>query len=117
MKKTVGFIFAAMMIVLGFSTDSFAQRKYHTVNKRQAHQDQRIRQGIKSGELTASEVYRLNRQQYRIANTEARFRRSGSSLSWRERYILDQAQDRASRSIYRQKHDRQNYPISRKRKL
>lgn len=116
MKKTIGFIFALAVFTFGLATtESFAQKRYHTVNKRQAHQDKRIRQGIRSGQLTSREVYRLQRQQGRIANMESRYRRSGGGLSWRERYIINQRQSRASRNIYRQKHDRQKYPRSTRR--
>lgn len=110
MKKLVGLGFASLLLVLALAADSFAQRRYQTVNKRQINQQGRIYNGINSGELTRREAYRLQRQQYNINRTEQRFRRSGSGLSWRERYILDNRQDRASRNIYRQKHDRQDRP-------
>lgn len=111
MKKLHGLGFAALLLVLGLSADSFAQNgKYHTINKRQRNQQGRIYNGINSGELTRREAYRLEQQQYRINRTEQRFRNSGDKLTWRERYILDQRQDRASRNIYRQKHDRQDRP-------
>lgn len=111
MKKLIGLGFACALLILGLSADSFAQNgRYRTVNKRQRYQQGRIYNGINSGELTRREAYRLEKQQYRINRTEQRFRNSGSGLSWRERYILDQRQDRASRRIYRQKHDRQDRP-------
>ena len=111
MKKLLGLGFACALLVLGLTADSFAQNgRYHTVNKRQRTQQNRIYSGISSGELNRRESYRLERQQYRINRTEQRFRNSGDKLTWRERYILDQRQDRASRNIYRQKHDRQDRP-------
>lgn len=111
MKKLLGLSFAAFLLVLGLSADSFAQnRKYHTVNERQHRQQGRIYNGINSGELTRREAYKLEKNQYRINRTEQRFRKSGDGLSWRERYILDQRQDKASRNIYRQKHDKQDRP-------
>lgn len=111
MKKLVSLGFASLFLILGLTADSFAQNgRYHTGNKRQRNQQGRIYNGINSGELTRREAYRLERQQYRINRTEQRFRNSGSGLSWRERYILDQRQDRASRNIYRQKHDKQDRP-------
>lgn len=111
MKKLLGLGFASLLLVLGLAADSFAQNgKYQTINKRQRNQQNRIYNGINSGELTRREAYRLQRNQYQINRMEQRFRRSGNGLSWRERYILDNRQDRASRNIYRQKHDRQDRP-------
>jgi hypothetical protein len=112
MKKILGLSFAAFLLVLGLSADSFAQnnRGYRGVNQRQRTQQGRIYNGVNSGELTRREAYRLEKQQYRVNRTEQRFRNSGDRLSLRERLILDQRQDRANRNIYRQKHDRQDRP-------
>ena len=78
------------------------------INKRQAHQQRRIYQGIVSGALTPSEARRLEAQEARIAAREARARRSGDGLTQRERRVLERELSRESRSIYRQKHDRQH---------
>jgi hypothetical protein len=77
------------------------------INQRQAHQQQRIRNGVASGQLTARETYRLERQEGRIARYEARSRADGGGLSARERARIEHMQDRESRRIYRQRHDRQ----------
>ena len=78
------------------------------VNQRQHRQERRIYQGVRSGELTFRETTRLQRQEARIAREEARYRRSGDGLSRRERLDLQRDLNRASRNIYRQKHDRQD---------
>ena len=75
-----------------------------TVNQRQYQQLQRIVQGIKSGELTAPEAYRLTKQQASIAVMERRFKSDGH-LSANERFTLRQRQHRASAAIYRGKHN------------
>lgn len=108
MKKLLGLSFATLLLVLGLAADSFAQNR--SINERQRRQQSRIYNGVNSGELTRREAYRLQRNQYRLNRTEQRFRRTGGRLTWRERYILDNRQDRASRRIYRQKHDRQDRP-------
>jgi hypothetical protein len=77
------------------------------INQRQAHQQQRIAHGVASGQLNARETYRLERQEGRIAAYEARSRADGGGLSWRERARIEHMQDRESRRIYRQRHDRQ----------
>jgi hypothetical protein len=92
--------------LLGLATMAAAPAEAR-INQRQGHQQQRIYQGIRGGELTPRETYRLARQQAHIARYERRSRRDGGGLSWRERYRVERMQDRASRNIYRQKHDRQ----------
>ena len=77
------------------------------IDKRQGNQQQRIGKGVANGSLTARETYRLERQQAGIARLEARSRSDGNGLNLRERPRIEQRQDRASRNIYRQKHDRQ----------
>jgi hypothetical protein len=75
------------------------------VNQRQRQERQRIHQGVRSGELTRGETRALARQQARLAVEEARYRRTGGGLSRRERADLQRDHNRASRNIYRQKHD------------
>ena len=77
------------------------------INQRQAHQQQRIARGVASGQLNARETYRLERQEARIANYEARSRADGGGLSARERARIEHMQDRESRRIHRQRHDGQ----------
>ena len=115
MKKIIGLIFASLLIVVGFSTDSSAQTYRGRINNRESRQQRRIYQGARNGSLTPRETYRLERQQAQLRRTEARYRRSGGGLSWRERYKLERREDRTSRSIYRQKHDKQLYGYPRKR--
>ena len=78
MKKIIGLIFAAVLILAGFSAESFAQR---SINNRERRQQQRIYNGARTGRLTSRETYRLERRQYQIRRTEARFRRSGGRFS------------------------------------
>ncbi|HEV8157982.1 MAG: hypothetical protein H0W77_00930 [Acidobacteria bacterium] len=65
---------------------------------------------MKSGELTAKETHRLTREQHQIRRMETRFRHLGDGLSNRERYRLQRELNQSSRHIYKQKHDRQDYP-------
>lgn len=102
-------VFALSLVM---SIDAAAQRKFN-INERQQNQNQRIRQGVGSGELTARETGRLAREQVQIRRMEARFRASGDGLSNRERVRLQRELNQSSRHIYRQKHDQQDYPIRR----
>ena len=97
-------LFAGALI--GLATVAAAAPAEARINQRQGHQQQRIANGIASGQLTAREAYRLERQQAHIARYEARSRADGPGLTGRERYRLERMQDRASRNIHRQRHDR-----------
>ena len=78
------------------------------INRRQARQQARIYQGVKSGSLTLRETERLESQEARLAALEAKDRRSGGGLSSREHAQLERDLNRESRNIYKQKHDGQN---------
>ena len=79
------------------------------VNQRQHNQQERIHQGVKSGELTRGEARRLEGEQRHIGREERAYKADGQ-LTRAERADLRHDQDRASRDIYRQKHDAQHRP-------
>lgn len=95
----------AFMIVI-FPATGLAQD--HGINDRQRDQQQRIRQGIRSGELTRREARRLELEQAKIYRNEARARRSGGEFTARERFRIQRELNHSSRDIRRQKHDRQD---------
>ena len=77
------------------------------LDKREANQQQRIEQGVKSGELTKPEAKRLERSERRLERHEDRAEADGV-VTARERARLHNEADRTSARIYRQKHDRQD---------
>jgi hypothetical protein len=79
------------------------------VDARQANQEQRIDQGIASGQLTKPEARRLEAEQNAIDRVEDRAKADGS-VSAKERHRLHKMQNHSSRDIRRQKHDRQVAP-------
>jgi opacity protein-like surface antigen len=84
----------------------FAQAETPVIDQRQANQDQRIDQGIESGQLSEREAKRLNRQQEHVNKMEDRAMSDGV-MTKRERARIGAAQNRASHNIAREKHDRQ----------
>lgn len=100
----------AAIAMFSFATSAHADnyRWNHGVNSRQARQQSRIRDGVKDGELTNKEAYRLEKRQAQLANQEARLRASGNGLSPYERAKLEREQNRLSKSIHNQKHDGQD---------
>jgi hypothetical protein len=114
MRKSLVVIFASFFIICGLSIVSFAQNGNHNrggnINQRQQNQQQRIRQGVQSGELTRREAGRLEKEEQRIRRQEKRMRESGDGLSARERARLEHDLNRESRRIHNQKHDNQDRP-------
>ena len=106
MKKIIGLLFAALLMVGGFSMQASAQTN---VNQRQRNQQRRIYRGLRSGQLNGREAARLERAERNTNRMERRYRRSGGGLSYRERVRLQNRLNRNSSRIYRQKHDRQHY--------
>lgn len=97
----------SLTLVFGLASVSLAGNTHDpVVKKRMHHQQMRIRQGIHSGSLTPREVLMLERQQARIRCEERLFKADGV-LTKRERAKLHHDLNRASRNIYRQKHDPQ----------
>lgn len=98
--KTMTVIFVATILALTWCSSAWADRS----NIRDHRQTQRIRQGVRSGEITRPEVRRLKMEQRRIDSAYHRASADGH-LNWRERQRLDKMQDRAGRHIYRAKHN------------
>jgi ABC-type uncharacterized transport system YnjBCD ATPase subunit len=78
-----------------------------SINRIEHREQVRIRQGIRSGELTRPEARRLEAEQARI-RVDERFARADGTLRPRERTRLNNELRHAGRDIYRQKHDGQD---------
>ena len=76
------------------------------VGQRQRNQQQRIAQGIKSGQLTAGETAKLENQQKGI-NQQVKADRSanGGKLTTGEKKQVNKEQNAASKNIYNKKHN------------
>ncbi len=103
MKKLLLAVSAMTLMMSGIV---FAQAETPVIDQRQINQDQRIDQGIASGQLNEREANRLNKQQGRIGKMEDRAMSDGV-MTKSERARIGAAQNRASRHVARQKHDRQ----------
>ena len=101
MKKiSVAATLVLVMVSFVWIDAAFAGR----VKNRQVKQQKRIHQGIRSGELTKGEVIRLEKQQKHIQKSKRRAWSDGK-LTPKERIRLEHKQDRASRRIYKAKHN------------
>lgn len=92
-----------MLLTAALTLPLFAQ-----VEKRKDHQQDRIAQGIQSGELTPKEAARIERKQAAL-NHEIHQDRvaNGGTLTPAEKVQVNAQQNALSKSIYHQKHDAQ----------
>jgi uncharacterized protein YdeI (BOF family) len=108
MKRFMNWFVMAALIAVIIPAAGLAQGRRNGVNERQRNQQQRIRQGVRSGELTGVEAARLQRRESQIRLNEARARRSGGEFTPEERARIQGQLDRSSQRIYQQKHDAQD---------
>lgn len=83
-----------------------AQTATPRVDQRQVNQDQRIQQGVKSGELTSKEAAKLQAGQSKVQAQETKAKADGN-VTGKERARLAKSQNKQSREIAKQKHDKQ----------
>jgi len=103
MKKSIVLMLSAFILATAAtvrSSEANAARR----DVRQARQHARIHQGVQSDELTRGEAHRVRKNQRRINRLENRAENDGV-VTATEKARLENAQDRASRQIYRLKHN------------
>jgi uncharacterized membrane protein YebE (DUF533 family) len=76
------------------------------IDRRQYNQEQRIRDGVRSGEITRRESYQLETEQARIRELERRAKADGR-VDRNERAQIRNAQNAASQHIAQESHDGQ----------
>ena len=98
MKRIAAVLFATTLVA---SVSNAA-----TIYQRRENQQDRIAGGIASGNLSAREAARLERQQAILGNEIHDFRAlDGGKLTKSERVLINHQQNQLSRNIYRVKHD------------
>ena len=107
MKKTSS-ILIAVVISLFVGLSAMAQttpgtRTQH-INRRQHEQQARIRQGVRSGELTRGEARRLERNERQIRQEE-RAARADGVVTREERREINKDLNKTNRRVYRAKHN------------
>src|SRR5262245_39488786 len=101
--RTIPYVVLSAGLLVGGS--AYAQSMYQ-IDRRQDYQQDRIEQGIRSGQITRSEAYRLEQGERAIDRAQARARADGV-VTDQERARIDRMTDREGRQIYRQSHDSQ----------
>ncbi len=80
--------------------------RVNEVNARQQNQQDRIANGVKSGELTPKETGKLEKQQQHIDNQEKRdMAAHNGHLTKAEQNKLNKEQNKASKDIHKDKHN------------
>jgi hypothetical protein len=76
------------------------------VGQRRENQQDRIAQGVKSGQLTAGETAHLENQQQNINHEDAAMRQAnGGKLTAGDKAVLNHQQNQTSKNIYAKKHN------------
>lgn len=106
MKKTITIATLIVSGTLLIAPASFAGE----IHRRQENQQDRIAQGVKSGQLTPRETANLEKQEARIQAEKTDMREdNGGKLSKKDVYVLNRQLNRTSNQIYRDKHNRRHF--------
>lgn len=109
MERNLVLIAAAFAAATLVSQDSLADRGHGgrgAHHRREHRQDNRIREGVKDGDLTRHEARKLRHEQRKLDRMETRAAADGA-VTAKEAARIERARDRASAHIYKQKHDGQ----------
>jgi hypothetical protein len=98
------FIMLALLVGFFSAGLAFTQTATPRIERRQAEQQARINQGVRSGELTPEEARGLRAEQ-RLVRITKRAMRADGVVTPRERRVLNRQLNRTSRDISREKDD------------
>ena len=104
MKRILSTTFA-IAIGAAISASAMAQTSASEI-QRNINQQERIKAGVTSGELTKNETAKLQRGQARVEHKRAVAGRDGH-VGAREQVLIQNAENNQSKRIYKQKHDAQ----------
>lgn len=101
--KSMTFVAAALFATL--SLPAFAEvSSTPRIDQRQQEQQQRIDQGVRSGDITSKEAAHLRKQQAKIRQMERQAMADGR-MSAKEKAQIELAQNKESLRIAKQKHN------------
>lgn len=104
LNKKSCLLVGALFVTILMSQSAMASPNSGWIDKKQHHQKHKIVRGVKSGQLTRKEAWRLGKQQRRIHLKERRYKSDGN-FTRRERAKIHRDLAHASRNIYRAKHN------------
>ena len=84
-----------------------------SINQRKENQQDRIANGVQSGELTAKETQKLEKKESDLNQEERDMRKlDNGHLTTADKATLNQQQNQLSKNIYKQKHDAQTQNVN-----
>lgn len=107
MKHSTKLVAATLIVgamFLSTAVEARVPQRTPSVDRREGRQRWRIKEGVNKGSLTKHETNQIVNQQKRIRAHERRAKADGT-VTARERASLQRQEVRASRNIYRKKHN------------
>lgn len=106
MKRIVGTILIGSIACMFAVAPAIAANNDPGVDQRETNQQNRINQGVQSGQITPRETGKLEAQRARIMQREERMAaRNNGNLRAKDKATLTKQQNRAIRNIYAKKHN------------
>ncbi|GAC1414568.1 MAG: hypothetical protein NVSMB62_00720 [Acidobacteriaceae bacterium] len=106
MKLTLVALAVLSFAPVALTAQTTTATKPPTIGQRQENQQDRIAQGVKSGQLTAAETARLEHQEAGINKEKAGMRsQDNGKLTPQDKKLLNHQLNQESRRIYRDKHN------------
>jgi hypothetical protein len=101
------FAYLALALTFALPAASVLAQSNATIDQRKENQQDRIAQGVKSGQLTAGETAHLEKQEAAINHEEKAMRaQDNGHLTTADRKLINQQQNQESKRIYRDKHNK-----------
>lgn len=97
-------------LLFGPTAQAEGSKRAPGVRKRQVRQHERIREGVKSGELTKDEARTLREKEREIQKEKQAARQDDGKIDAQERKDLQQKENEVSKDIYNEKHDIETRP-------
>jgi hypothetical protein len=105
----------ALLIATAFTTSAFAQTPAPTgtntprIDQREANQQQRIANGVATGQLTAQETANVEKREAKVVH-DTQVAKADGTVTKAERVKLNRELNRDSRKIYKKKHNGKKAP-------
>jgi len=106
-NKLIAIAITGLLTATAFGDTPSTTKKPLTIQQRKHDQQARIRQGVKSGELTKSEAKHLEKREHALKKEEREMRKeNGGKLTAADRAKLNRQQNHMSKEIYKDKHNK-----------
>jgi hypothetical protein len=108
--RLIAFAITALLTATGFASSATTtdnDKKPLTIQQRKHMQQERIHQGVKSGELTRGEKRNVEKKERALNQEERDMRKmNNGKLTAQDRKTLNAQQNKVSKQIYKDKHNR-----------